>query len=78
MSIQVHKVNLETIIRAAKAGRLAIVDCQDKATRKAVTILCAIGQDRDVCVIVPFAKLFDSNPYEELYPPNLDGGSHAD
>ncbi len=33
-SVKGHKANLNTIIRAAKDGQLAVVDCQDKATAR--------------------------------------------
>ena len=69
-----HKVNLKTIIRAAKAGALCIVDCQDRLTGKSIAVLCAVEQDGGEYSIVPFAKMSDGNPYDELNPPNPDGG----
>lgn len=69
-----HKKNLETIYRAAKHGALALVDCQEKSTGKSVTVLCAIGWDGKEYQITPFAKMFDGNPYDELNPPDANGG----
>lgn len=64
-----HRATLETIQRAARNGALAIVACTDKATKRPVTVLCAIGRENDDYVISPLAKLFDGNPYDELDPP---------
>jgi hypothetical protein len=69
-----YKANLATIQRAAADGRLALVDCQDAATGRTVVVLAAIGFDGGEHTIVPLAKMFDGNPYEELNPPNPDGG----
>lgn len=68
-----YKANLETIKLAAKHGDLALVDCQDKTTKKRVVILAAVGRDGEEFVISPLAKMFDGNPYEELNPPALGG-----
>lgn len=70
-----HKSNLETLIRAAKAGRLALLDCQDKATGKPVVVLACISDaPQGEFDLVPFARMFDGNPYDELNPPVPSGG----
>jgi hypothetical protein len=70
-----HKDNLDTLIRAAKAGRLAVLECQEKATGKVVAVLVAIGDnDEGTLDMVPFATMFDGNPYEVLNPPLPEGG----
>lgn len=68
-----YKANFETLRRAAAAGDLALVDCQDKSTLKPVRVICAMQRERDGITMVPLAKLFDGDPYEELNPPNPDG-----
>ena len=73
-----HKANLDTIYRAVSNKALAIVECQEKATGKVVNVLCAIGWDGSEHTIVPFATMFDSNPYDVLNPPNPDGGFHSE
>lgn len=73
-----HKSNLDTLVRAAKAGRLAILECQEKATKRIVPVLVAVGNDGQEYVFTPFAKMFEGNPYEELNPPNPDGGFFED
>lgn len=71
--------NFETLKRAAAAGDLALLSCQDKATGKHVAVLTAVYQDEDgqYCM-VPLAKLFDGDPYQELNPPNPDGDGYLD
>lgn len=65
--------NFRTLQRAAKDRNLALVDCQDKATGKPVRVVAAIclGDDGEYA-IVPLAKLFDGDPFEELNPPGYD------
>jgi Family of unknown function (DUF6117) len=69
-----HKSNLQTLIRAAKQGHLALLDCQDKNTGKPVVVLVAVQFDGKEYEFVPFAKMFDGNPYDELNPPQPEGG----
>lgn len=69
-----HSANLETIIRAAKHGQLALVECRNKATGEIEAVLSAIGFDGSEYVITPFAALVNGNPYEVWDPPNPEGG----
>lgn len=65
-----YRANFNTLLRAAKNGDLALVECEDKKTRKKVYTLCAVGRDDKEYVMAPVAKLFDGDPYEELNPPD--------
>lgn len=65
-----YKANFETLNRAADNGHLALVECRDKKTGKPVLAVCAMGWDGNEYQIVPLAKMFDGNPYEELDPPS--------
>lgn len=69
-----HKSNLDTIIRAARAGDLAVVECFNRRENRIVHVLCAIGFDGKEYAIAPFAQLYDDNPYDVLSPPDPDGG----
>lgn len=71
---QGHKQNLETIIKAAEHGALAVVECFNKRENRVVNVLCAIGFDGMEYAISPFAQLFDDNPYDILSPPGPEGG----
>jgi hypothetical protein len=64
-----YKANFDTLLRAAKAGDLALMECTDKATGKTVIAVCAVGRDKGEYVFSPVAKLFDGDPYSELNPP---------
>lgn len=64
------KHNLQTIERAARQGRLSVLRVQERSTGKYVTILTAISDtDTKELDIVPLARLFDGNPYDEFIPP---------
>ena len=64
-----YKMNLETLISAAKNGDLALMECRDKQTDKPVITICAVQKDSEVFEFIPLAKMFDGNPYDELNPP---------
>jgi hypothetical protein len=73
-----HKANFDTLKRAFEAGHVALLDCRDKKTGKPVAVIVALQQEEDGEIgLVPFARLFDGNPYEELDPPDPKGGYRA-
>ena len=39
--------NFETLLSAARSGRLALVECRDSRTGEIVECLCATNQDED-------------------------------
>lgn len=63
--------NYETLVDAATAGRLALVECTDKEGN-VVPTLCAMNFDGEGVEMVPLASLFTGNPYEQLTPPDFD------
>ena len=63
---EAHKANLEAIRRAARDGDLALVYCDDVRSGRPIVILAAIGLVDGEYQIVPLAKMFDGDPYEEL------------
>jgi hypothetical protein len=64
--------NLETIIKAAEDGSLALLECTDMVTGKIIIAVCAINIEAGGNFsAVPLAKMFDGNPYEELNPPEV-------
>lgn len=66
-----YKNNFETIRAAVLNGDDMIMECIDNGTGKPVIVLCArYTDDEGMIVIVPLAKLFDGNPYEQLTPPH--------
>ncbi len=68
-----YKANFKTLLKAAENGDLALIECQDAATRVPVVVICAVFKDKDgMFNTVPLAKMFDGDPYEELIPPLLE------
>lgn len=69
-----HEANLETIIRAAKSGDLGLMECKVKATGEVVAVLCAFSRHGSEIEMVPFASMFNGDPYELLSAPVSEGG----
>ncbi len=77
MALSKHtKTNFATLKAAFAVDSVCVLECQDKATGKPVSVLCAVNWDGKEYSFSPFAKMFDGNPYDELNPPNPDGGFH--
>ncbi|WP_066776290.1 DUF6117 family protein [Sphingomonas sp. CCH5-D11] len=68
------RTNFQTLLRAAEAGDLALMECLDSATREPRYVLAAVGRDGDDYVFTPFGHLADGNPYEAYLPPAEGGG----
>ena len=65
-----HKTNFNTLLDAFKAGRVALVECKDAKTGEPVAVLCAVNEEEDAQIgMVPFARMFNGDPYEELIDP---------
>lgn len=67
------KANFATLLRAAAAGDLALVQGTDARTGETHFILCAVGRDGGQVVLTPFGHLAEGDPYE-LYDPPFDPG----
>lgn len=67
-----HRRNFETLCRAADNGRLALMECKDTKTGKPAYVICMVneGEEGGDTELVPVAKMFDENPYEEWEPPS--------
>ena len=70
--------NFQTLQRAFKQGDIGLVECQLKATGEPVAVICAFQYDGEEIEFVPFAMMFSGNPYDQLNPPNPEGGFHKD
>lgn len=68
------KANFRTLQNACKAGRLALLDCQDARTGEHVPVVVAINFEGEDYAFVPLAKMFGGSPYKEVKPPNPEGG----
>ena len=67
------RTNYNTLLRAAGAGDLALMECLDATTREPRYVLCAVGRDGSDHVFTPFGHLAPGNPFEAYFPP-ADGG----
>jgi hypothetical protein len=48
------------------------VECTDAKTGEIVVAVCAVEEYEDEYRIIPLAKMFNGDPYEELIPPYSD------
>jgi hypothetical protein len=66
---QSHRDNFNTLNRAFADGAACLLECYEKATGQPVYVVCAVNRNGPDFELVPFARLFDDNPYELLTPP---------
>ena len=61
--------NFNTLLRAAAAGDLALVECTDAVTGEPRYVLCAIGHSGGDYMMTPFGHLAPGNPFDAYVPP---------
>lgn len=67
-----HVANFNTMLKAARSKDLCLIQCTDARTGDPVATVCMVNQDAEGNVeLAPVAKLFNTNPYEELLPPEV-------
>lgn len=69
--------NFNTLSRAFDDGAVCLVECRERATGKPAYVICAVGRPGTDYEFVPFARMFDENPYELLAPPGESGEPSA-
>ena len=74
MAIPDHaRANFDTLVKAAKAGDLALMECTEVASGETRYVLCAVGRVVDQFggdyVMTPFGHLAPGNPYDAYIPP---------
>lgn len=72
-----YRKNFQTLQDAMKHGNVCLLECADAKTGAPIVAICAVNYDGKEYEMVPFAKLFDGNPYEELVPPDFDTAMRA-
>lgn len=78
MSIPDHiKTNFNTLLRAARDDRLALMECNEKSTGEHRYVLCAVNVEGGAYQMVPFGHLNEGNPFE-AYTPILSEAARAD
>jgi hypothetical protein len=66
-----HKLNFNTMLRAAQDGQLALMECTDQQGQPAY-VVCMVNppdEEHGEIEMVPVARLFNGNPYDEVNPP---------
>ncbi len=63
------RANFDTLLRAAAAGDLALVECADAVTGEPRYVLRAVGCDDGDFVMTPLGHLAPGNPFEAYLPP---------
>ncbi|WEX85800.1 DUF6117 family protein [Sinorhizobium garamanticum] len=63
------RANFQTLLRAAEAGDLALMECTDAQTRESRYVICAVGWENGDYLFTPLGHLADGNPYEAYVPP---------
>lgn len=61
----------KTLCQASSRDRLCLVECTERASGQLVYVVAAVNQVGEDIELVPLARLFDGNPYEELAPPEV-------
>lgn len=72
MTIKIrHQHNFAELVRAISQGDVGLVECRDATTNEPVAVICIFQRDENNRSItsLPVAKMFESNPYEQLIPP---------
>jgi len=73
-----HKQNFQTLINAFQNNDVALMECQLSATGEKVAVICAANHlPKGDIRFVPFAMLFNDNPYKLVNPPKAEGGFHS-
>lgn len=67
---EAYRTNFDTLLCAARAGDLALLECADAVTGTARYVLCAVGREADAYIMTPFGHLADGNPFEAYVPPS--------
>jgi hypothetical protein len=66
---QPHRDNFNTLNQAFSDGAACLLECHERATGKPVYVICAVNHRGEDFELVPFATLFNENPYELFSPP---------
>jgi hypothetical protein len=61
--------NFDTLLRAAKEGNLALLECRDAKTGEYRAVIVAMGWNGEEYVMTPFGHLHQGNAFEDYIPP---------
>ena len=63
------RANFQTLLRAAKDGNLALMECTDAITGERRYVVCAVVREGTDFLFTPFGHLADGNPFDAYVPP---------
>jgi len=66
---QPYRDNFNTLNQAFTDGAACLLECRERVTGQVVYVICAVNRRGPDFEFVPFARLFDDNPYDLLMPP---------
>ena len=64
-----YQDNFNTLSQAFSDGAACLLECRERATGSPAYVICAVNRRGPDFELVPFARLFDDNPYDLLTPP---------
>lgn len=67
-----YRRNFETLLRAAQAGDLALLECTDAQTHEPRYVICAVGRSGGDYLMTPFGHLHGGDPFDAYLPPATD------
>jgi|SRR5580658_4483430 hypothetical protein len=73
-----HKANFDMLRMAFDLGDAVLMECKDKKTGELVAVIGAMNAQGHRVGFVPFARMFNGNPYDQLLPPKPEGGFDGD
>ena len=63
------RANFQTLLRAAKDGNLALMECADAKTSEWRYVVCAVGREGTDFLFTPFGHLAGGNPFDAYVSP---------
>ena len=73
-----HKKNFDTLVKAVRAGDVALMECEMAVTGETVAVMCAVVEvSAGEVEFFPFARMFNDNPYKVVSPPKVGGGFYT-
>jgi hypothetical protein len=70
----VQITNFQTLLRSARDGDLALVECRRRRDGAIAAVLCAVGCDGDATCLTPVAEVIAGDALAMYDPPNSSGG----
>lgn len=67
------KQSYYVFLHAVRAGKVVMVECEDKATGKPTSVLCIVLRDdkgKGKRMLLPVGEMFDAPAFDRFYAPN--------